>query len=92
MFKVSRDFTINSVYASSLHYIEFQGHLGDQDFYTLLTIENPHLVYLLPCNWNRQLCEWWKHHGYADVFDRFARCDGPIYLYHGNCNTPIPVN
>lgn len=70
----------------------FQGHLGDQDFYTLLAAENPHIVYQLPCNWNRQLCQWWKNHGYANIFDKFSRCDGPVYVYHGNCNTPIPVN
>ncbi|XP_069691543.1 xyloside xylosyltransferase 1 [Periplaneta americana] len=70
----------------------FKGHLGDQDFYTLLAMEHPSLVHLLPCAWNRQLCTWWRDHGYRDVFDAFAHCDGVVKLYHGNCNTPIPNN
>lgn len=53
-------------------------------------MEHPHLVHLLPCVWNRQLCTWWRDHGYRDVFDAFAYCNGAVKLYHGNCNTPIP--
>jgi len=33
----------------------FQGHLGDQDFYTLLNLEYSALFHILPCSWNRQL-------------------------------------
>lgn len=68
----------------------FKGHLGDQDFYTLVAMEYPHLIHLLPCGWNRQLCEWWREHGYRDVFDSFAKCSDQTKIYHGNCNTPIP--
>lgn len=68
----------------------FGGHLGDQDFYSLLSWEFPELFYVLPCTWNRQLCEWWRHHGYADVFDEYHRCNGTVHIYHGNCNTSIP--
>lgn len=68
----------------------FRGHLGDQDFYTLLGYEFPSLVYRLDCAWNRQLCLWWKDHGYSDVFDAYFHCEGRIRLYHGNCNTRIP--
>lgn len=68
----------------------FKGHLGDQDFYTLIGMEFPELFYLLPCNWNRQLCQWWKSKGYDDVFDQFYECKGIISLYHGNCNSQIP--
>jgi hypothetical protein len=53
-------------------------------------MEHPDLVHLLPCVWNRQLCTWWRDHGYRDVFDAFAYCNGAVKLYHGNCNTPIP--
>lgn len=74
------------------HFFLLQGHLGDQDFYTLLALERPHLIEILPCTWNRQLCEWWRHHGYADTFDEFARCDGTVNIYHGNCNSRIPDN
>lgn len=68
----------------------FKGHLGDQDFYTLVGMKHEPLVYVLPCQWNRQLCEWWRDHGLADVFDLYFRCDMDVKLYHGNCNTPIP--
>ncbi|XP_061682192.1 xyloside xylosyltransferase 1 [Syngnathoides biaculeatus] len=67
-----------------------RGNLGDQDFYTMISMEHPELFYSLACGWNRQLCTWWRDHGYGDVFQLYYRCDGPIYIYHGNCNTPIP--
>ncbi|CAG04707.1 unnamed protein product, partial [Tetraodon nigroviridis] len=68
----------------------FRGHLGDQDFFTMIGMEHPELFYPLACGWNRQLCTWWRDHGYGDVFQLYYRCDGPVYIYHGNCNTPIP--
>lgn len=68
----------------------FRGHLGDQDFYTLLGYEFPSLVYRLDCSFNRQLCTWWKDHGYSDIFDTYFHCEGRIRVYHGNCNTRIP--
>uniref|UniRef100_A0A8C4ZQG5 Xyloside xylosyltransferase 1 n=1 Tax=Gadus morhua TaxID=8049 RepID=A0A8C4ZQG5_GADMO len=42
------------------------------------------------CGWNRQLCTWWREHGYGDVFQLYYRCDGPVYIFHGNCNTGHP--
>lgn len=68
----------------------FRGHLGDQDFFTMIGMEHPELFYSLACGWNRQLCAWWRDHGYGDVFQLYYRCSGPVYIYHGNCNTPIP--
>ncbi|CAF0878639.1 unnamed protein product [Adineta ricciae] len=67
-------------------------HLGDQDFYTLLSFEHRDLFYILPCHWNRQLCTWWKGKGYDDVWDSYFNCnnDQKISIYHGNCNTPLP--
>lgn len=70
----------------------FRGHLGDQDFFTMIGMEHPQLFHALECGWNRQLCTWWREHGYGDVFQLYYRCDGPVYVYHGNCNTPIPDN
>ncbi|XP_037106041.1 xyloside xylosyltransferase 1 [Syngnathus acus] len=67
-----------------------KGHLGDQDFFTVISMEHPELFYSLACGWNRQLCTWWRDHGYRDVFQLYYQCDGPIYIYHGNCNTSIP--
>lgn len=69
----------------------FKGHLGDQDFFSIVSMEHDELFYILPCSWNRQLCQWWKEHGYADVFDEYFRCNEKrINIWHGNCNTPIP--
>ncbi|XP_053665580.1 xyloside xylosyltransferase 1 [Anopheles marshallii] len=68
----------------------FQGHLGDQDFYTLMGFEFPGLIYRLDCVWNRQLCTWWREHGYSDIFDSYFHCEGAVKIYHGNCNTRAP--
>lgn len=68
----------------------FQGHLGDQDFYTLLGMERPEFIYTIDCGWNRQLCTWWRDRGYADVFANYSQCNSETKLWHGNCNTPIP--
>ncbi|XP_046401945.1 xyloside xylosyltransferase 1-like [Ischnura elegans] len=71
----------------------FKGHLGDQDFYTLLGAEYPELIHIIPCVWNRQLCTWWgERGGYGDVFDKYFKCDGKVKIYHGNCNSPFPEN
>lgn len=69
---------------------DFKGHLGDQDFYSLLGMDYPSMIHVLDCEWNRQLCTWWKSHGYQDIFDDFFRCEKKISVYHGNCNTAIP--
>lgn len=68
----------------------FKGHLGDQDFFTLLGYEFPNLIYRLDCVWNRQLCTWWKDHGYSEVFEKYFTCKGRIKMYHGNCNARVP--
>ncbi len=68
----------------------FRGHLGDQDFFTMIGMEHRELFYPLSCGWNRQLCTWWREHGYGDVFQLYYHCDGPVHIYHGNCNTPLP--
>jgi xylosyl alpha-1,3-xylosyltransferase len=81
----------NSSLASLTSKYFFRGHLGDQDFYTLVALEHPELFYTLPCNWNRQLCQWWKSKGYDDQFDDFYQCQGFINVYHGNCNSLIPA-
>lgn len=67
----------------------FHGHLGDQDFFTLVATEHKELFHILSCGWNRQLCQWWRNHGYEHIFDEFYECKGDIKIHHGNCNTPI---
>ncbi|CAH1775245.1 unnamed protein product, partial [Owenia fusiformis] len=68
----------------------YKGHLGDQDFFSLINLEHEELFYVLPCTWNRQLCTWWRENGYKNVFNQYFTCEGYINIYHGNCNTPIP--
>jgi xylosyl alpha-1,3-xylosyltransferase len=75
---------------SLTHKYFFKGHLGDQDFFSLVGMEHPELFFVLPCTWNRQLCTWWGEHGYADVFKQYYDCSGRVNIYHGNCNTAIP--
>ena len=69
----------------------FKGHLGDQDFFSLISLEHPELFYILPCSWNKQLCRWWEDKGYKEVFHQYYDCPRTIDVYHGNCNTPIKV-
>lgn len=66
----------------------FRGHLGDQDFYTLVGFEHPELFHALDCTWNRQLCTWWQTVR-PEVFDEFHACAGEARILHGNCGTPI---
>lgn len=68
----------------------FKGHLGDQDFYTLLGFEEPQLFHTLNCGLNRQLCTWWRDHGYKDIFYNYFKCKHRVIVLHGNCNTRIP--
>eukprot|EP01134_Creolimax_fragrantissima_P008433 CFRG8433T1 len=71
---------------------QFRGHHGDQDLYTLLGSIHPELFYILPCNWNKQLCTWWRDvGGYKDpIFGYYYECEGYLHVVHGNCNTAIP--
>ncbi|KAK2726954.1 hypothetical protein QYM36_007705 [Artemia franciscana] len=68
----------------------FKGHLGDQDFFTLTGFEYPELYYVLPCEWNRQLCRWWEHRGYEEVFESYFECSDKTKIYHANCNSEFP--
>ncbi len=68
----------------------FKGNLGDQDFFTLLSMKYETLFHILPCEWNRQLCKYWLKYNNYEVFDKYFNCKGKVKIYHGNCNTPIP--
>ncbi|XP_003701127.1 xyloside xylosyltransferase [Megachile rotundata] len=84
--EIVRNESVNSI-TEKYH---FKGHLGDQDFYTLLGMERPELIHTIDCGWNKQLCTWWRDRGYTDVFNYYSKCDSETKLWHGNCNTPIP--
>lgn len=64
--------------------------LGGQDFLTLMSFQYPEMFHILACGWNRQLCMWFKEHGFSDVFDLYYECEHEAKILHGNCNTTIP--
>ncbi|KAL1494688.1 hypothetical protein ABEB36_010252 [Hypothenemus hampei] len=70
---------------------KFRGHLGDQDFYTLIGYEYPQLIQTLNCGFNRQLCTWWREHGYKNIFNYYFKCDHETVVLHGNCNTKFDM-
>ena len=95
--KAMRDSVVYNRYIDNIQYLKkliqkynFKGHLGDQDFFTLLSFDHMDLFYTLPCQWNRQLCQWWKNDGYKNVFDSYFNCTPPYHILHGNCDSPIP--
>jgi len=70
---------------------QFRGHLGDQDFYSLLYTLHPELFAVLSCGYNRQLCTWWQqHHVYSSVFEAYHRCDEHVLVWHANCKSQLP--
>ncbi|CAL1541060.1 unnamed protein product, partial [Lymnaea stagnalis] len=77
-------FTVN-VLLSIVNKYQFEGHLGDQDFFTLLSFEYEELFYILPCGWNRQLCTWWRRDDLIKIFDAYFKCIEPVHIWHGNC-------
>ena len=73
-------------------YYQFFGHLGDQDLFTLIYFDHPSIFYVLPCQWNRQLCQYWGQNGYASVFENYFNCPPDIRLWHANCHSSFPNN
>ncbi|XP_050710893.1 xyloside xylosyltransferase 1-like [Eriocheir sinensis] len=90
--KIIKSYMERSKLVERTSHYSFQGHLGDQDLYTLIALDHPEVFYTLPCTWNRQLCEWWRGHGYQSVFDKYFACPQELKIIHGNCKTPIPDN
>ncbi|KAF2359327.1 Glycosyl transferase family 8 [Trinorchestia longiramus] len=87
---ILRSYLNRTVLTERCKYYSFRGDLGDQDLYTLVAFDHPQLFYTLPCGWNRQLCQWWRNQGYAQVFDKYFACEGRVKMYHGNCGSVIP--
>lgn len=69
------------------------GGLGDQDFYAVLGHQHPELFHVLPCGWNRQLCEYWLRQLPAVPFE--ACPWESVHVLHGNCdghwNSPCSI-
>lgn len=73
------------------HKFLFKGDsLREQDFFTLISLKHPHLFYILPQEWNHQLCMGWRDRGYEDVFDLYNKSDAPTKVYHANNYCAMP--
>ena len=67
---------------------QFQGTRAEQDFFVLLDAEHhDELFYVVPCQWNRQLCITFTK---SDDFKKYRNCPKPIHAYHGNCKAKMP--
>ncbi|EGD71997.1 hypothetical protein PTSG_00013 [Salpingoeca rosetta] len=61
--------------------------------FTLMAAEHPFLFHVLPCKWNRQLCQKMRQSEHSAVFDEYHQCehdDGSVLVYHESCNTQLP--
>jgi xylosyl alpha-1,3-xylosyltransferase len=84
------DLLMNSdVVSKLLAEYEFKGHLGEQDWFTLIYLRFPHFFHILPCSFNRQLCQWWYLNVYPQLKPLYHSCNETVVVYHGNCGTPI---
>ncbi|KAK3864810.1 hypothetical protein Pcinc_029526 [Petrolisthes cinctipes] len=88
--KIIASYMSHSKLTNLTQHYNFHGQLGDQDLYTLIAFDYPDVFYTLPCSWNRQLCVWWRDHGYKKIFNEYWTCNEELKIIHGNCKTQIP--
>ena len=68
---------------------QFRGTRAEQDFFVLLDAEHhDELFYVVPCQWNRQLCISFTE---SVDYEKYRNCPKPIHAYHGNCNAKMPT-
>jgi len=68
---------------------QFRGTRAEQDFFVLLDVEHhDELFYVVPCQWNRQLCIQYTR---SVDYEKYRDCPEPIHAYHGNCNAKMPT-
>lgn len=67
--------------------------LGDQDWLTCLAWDQPHLFYILPCQFNRQTDLMYLREGWEEVFDDYHHCDAATghKIVHRNGCGPTPA-
>ena len=62
---------------------QFRSTRAEQDFFVLLDAEHhDELFYVVPCQWNRQLCKM------ISPALEYRNCPKPIHAYHGNNLVP----
>ena len=65
---------------------KFRSTRAEQDFLVLLDAEHHNeLFYVVPCQWNRQLCKR------TSSALEYRNCPKPIHAYHGNCHVKMPT-
>ena len=69
----------------------YRSHLGDQCFFTLLSLEFPELFYHLHCSYNYQLDTTLYREPFYQVFLDYHNCTNEVpRIYHGNGGVIIP--
>ena len=68
----------------------FKSHLGDQCFFTLLSLEHPELFHILDCGYNFQLDESMFRDPWISLFPAFHNCTSKPNVYHMNGGSETP--
>ena len=77
---------LNNVVRKYAEKYQFRSTRAEQDFFVLLDAEHhDELFYVVPCQWNRQLCKR------TSPALQYRNCSKPIHAYHGNCHVKMPT-
>lgn len=89
--KLYKRILLNNAVKEYAEKYQFRGTRAEQDFFVLLDAEHhDELFYVVPCQWNRQLCHF--DAGFNTiVYNSYHQCSKPIYAYHGNCHSKMPT-
>jgi len=68
----------------------FKSHLGDQCFFTLLSLEHPDFFRILDCGYNFQLDESMFRDPWESRFYAYHNCTSKPKVYHMNGGSEIP--
>ena len=68
----------------------FKSHLGDQCFFTLLSMEHPELFRILDCGYNFQLDRSMFRDPWDTLFPAFHNCTSSAKVYHMNGGSDMP--
>ena len=62
---------------------QFKGHLGDQDYFTIIGWSDRSVFYELSCEWNRQLCTYNKiaYHDFKVNQNNSIFCDMSLFYW-----------
>ena len=68
----------------------FKSHLGDQCFFTLLSLEHPEFFRVLDCGYNFQLDKSMFRDPWESLFPAYHTCTSKPKVYHMNCGSETP--